>query len=87
MSRFGGFSKSGITPTGGVPAGPFNSSWSCPGLRDVVGVVIIGCSYKGLKKSLAADPERGPYKYQVRNNQTAATKYSSTVTFDAGSIS
>ena len=43
-SRFGEFSKVGVTPANGLPAGPFRSAckpaWTCPGVGQVDGVAI-----------------------------------------------
>lgn len=38
-----GFSKFGVTPRGGVPAGPFSIDWTDSGVRAVVGVAMMIC--------------------------------------------
>ena len=43
--RLGGSSKFGVTPGGGVAAGPFSNSSSCEG---VVGAAMILIDYQGL---------------------------------------
>ena len=81
VSRLAGSSKFGITPIGGVPAGPFNSIWSCSGLKDVLGDVIIERSTRGWKKSLEL-LERDRSKDQFRMNWATAAMCSSTIIID-----
>lgn len=72
VSRFAGSLKFGITPTGGVPAGPANIVWSWSGLIDVLGDVMIGRSTRG--------QGRNPSQYR------AWPFTSGPVTFNAGSF-
>ena len=78
-------SKFGITPIGGVPAGPFNSSWSFSEFRDVVGTAIVGRSYEGLKEDLVADARCNSCIDQVGYNQITVAICPSTVPLEAES--
>lgn len=44
--RLGGLSKFGVTPAGGVPAGPFNSIWTASGVEAIEGDAMMVCYRK-----------------------------------------
>lgn len=44
--RLGGLSKFGVTPAGGVPAGPFNSIWTDSGVEAIGGDAMMVCYHK-----------------------------------------